>query len=378
MRTRAAVLHELGAEQPYTRSRPLAVEELELTDPGPGELLVRIEVAGVCHSDLSVVDGNRPRPVPMALGHEAAGVVEAVGPGTTGIDVGDHVVLTFVPACGVCGPCNAGTPALCRPAATANTAGHLLAGGSRLHRGDGEVVHHHLGVSAFATHAVVARGSAVRIDPDLPLEVAALVGCGVLTGVGAVVHTAGVRPGDGVAVFGLGGVGLSAVLGAGLVTADPVVAVDPVASKRELALELGATHAVGPEEAGALIAEVTGGLGVTHAFECVGSARVLEAAYDATAPGGTTVAVGLPHPSQVAELPAVSIVGQARTVRGSYLGSAAPQRDVPMLLRLWRAGRLPLERLQSARLDLDQVNDAMDALAGGQVVRQLLLPQHLG
>ena len=357
MKTSAAVLEAVGS--------PLRVQELELDAPGAGELLVRVEAAGICHSDLSVVNGSRPRPTPMVLGHEAAGVVEAVGPGVGDVTVGDHVVLTFVPSCGVCPDCAGGRPAACGPAAAANGEGRLVGGGRRFHR-DGEDVHHHLGVSAFSERTVVSRGSAVVVPPDVPLATAALFGCAVLTGVGAVLYTAGVRPGDAVAVFGLGGVGLSAVMGSALAGAHPLFAVDPVPSKQKLALELGATTALHPDE--------LGDARFDHTFEAVGSARVLEAAYRATARGGTTVSIGLPHPDEQLSIPAVSIVAEARTIVGSYLGSTAPQRDVPRLVTLWRAGKLPVEKLQAGTLSLDGINDGLDALARGEVVRQIVTP----
>jgi alcohol dehydrogenase len=372
MRTIALVLDTMGVARPYTQTKPLRLVELELDDPGPAELLVRIEAAGVCHSDLSVVDGSRPRPVPIALGHEAAGVVEAIGPGVLDVRPGDRVVLTFVPSCGVCAACASGEPALCPPGAAANGEGRMLAGGRRLHDGPLDV-HHHLGVSAFATHAVVARGSAVVIPPDVPSATAALFGCAMLTGTGAVLSAAQVRPGESVAVFGLGGVGLAAVMGAAVAGAHPLIGVDPVASKRDLAVELGATVAVAPAEAEAAIAELTGP-GARHAIETAGSGAALEAAYRFTARGGTTVSVGLPDPSVEVRLPVASLVADARTLVGSYLGSSAPQRDVPRLLGLWSAGRLPVERMLSGVVPLSDANVAMEALASGQAVRQILDP----
>ena len=360
------MLTRVGADRPYAGSRPLTVAELDLDPPGEGELLVKVEAAGVCHSDLSVVDGNRVRPVPMALGHEAAGTVVQTGPGVTGIAVGDHVVLVFVPACGLCVHCGAGAPALCARGAATNGAGTLLRGARRL-RWDGADVHHHLGVSAFSEYAVVDRASAVVIDEDVPWEIAALFGCALLTGVGAVRHTVTVQPGDAVAVFGLGGVGLSAVMGAALAGAYPLIGVDPVASKRELARSLGATHVVAPGEEWPVER-------VDYAVEAVGSAPVLAAAYAATARGGTTVAVGLPHPDAELRLPALSLVAEARTLVGSYMGSAAPQRDIPRLVGLWRAGRLPVQALHTATVELDDINAAMDALADGSAVRQVIRP----
>jgi alcohol dehydrogenase len=372
MRTHAAVLDALGAERPYTHTRPLRVAELELEGPGVGELLVRIEAAGVCHSDLSVIDGSRPRPVPMALGHEAAGVVERVGPGVLDVAEGDHVVLTFVPSCGTCAPCAGGTPALCGPAAAANAEGRLLGGDRRL-SDRGRPVHHHLGVSGFAGHAVVARGSAVVVAPDVPFATAALFGCALLTGTGAVFSAACVRPGESVAVFGLGGVGLSAIIGAHVAGATPIVAVDPSADKRAIAVELGATVAVAPGEAAAAIGELVAG-GVEHAIDTAGNPTAFAAAYAATGRGGTTVTVGLPDPAAELRLPAAAMVAEARTVVGSYLGSSAPRRDIPRLLALWSAGRLPVEKMVTGRRTLEQANLAMEELADGSAVRQILEP----
>lgn len=359
------MLQEIGADRPFAETRPLTIEELELAPPRSSELLVRVGAAGLCHSDLSVVDGTRPRPVPMVLGHEAAGVVEAAGPGVPDVREGDHVVLSFVPSCGLCAECAGGEPILCAAAAAANGEGRLLAGGHRFSWND-VPVHHHLGVSAFSERIVVDRASAVVIDPEVPLEIAALFGCAVVTGAGAVLNTAGVRPGDSVAVFGLGGVGLAAVMGAALAGAHPIVAIDPVELKRELALEIGATAALHPDEVGALR--------VRYAFEAAGVPDVLAAAYAATARGGTTVAIGLPHPSRELTLNALSLVAESRTLKGSYLGSAVPQRDIPLLISLWQAGRLPVERLRGDTVGLDDLNGALDALAGGEVVRQIVVP----
>jgi alcohol dehydrogenase len=373
MKVRSAVLSTLGAPRPYAESRPLEVVELDLAPPGPGELLVRVEAAGVCHSDLSVVDGNRPRPVPMALGHEAAGVVEEVGPGVVDVAEGDRVVLVFVPSCGSCPECSSGTPAMCRRGALSNTAGELLRGGRRWSR-DGEPVHHHLGVSAFSERVVVDRGSAVVVPPEVPGDIAALFGCALLTGVGAVENTVTVRPGDSVVVLGLGGVGLAAVMGAVLSGASTVVVIDPVESKRQLALTLGATHAFAPgPETVDQVKDLTGG-GARYAVEAVGHEQVMADAFSMTGRGGTTVAVGLPHPARQLTLPALQVIAEARTLVGSYMGSAAPQRDIPRLVALWQAGRLPVERLRSSTSTLDDLLPAFDALADGSAVRQLVVP----
>jgi Zn-dependent alcohol dehydrogenase len=373
MKTVAAVLRAVTDRRPYPESKPMVLEEVELGAPRAGELLVRIEAAGVCHSDISVVDGSRVRPLPMALGHEAAGVVEEVGPGVKHVKVGDHVVLTFVPSCGSCAECSSGRPALCTPGALANGAGTLLHGGPVLTGQDGKPIHHHLGISAFSRHAVVARESAVVIPKDVPLQTAALFGCAVLTGAGAVLNTASVRPGQSVAIFGLGGVGLASVIGAVVANAWPIIAVDPVAAKRALALQLGATAALSPEEAEAGVKELTHG-GAEVTFEAAGVPSVLEAAFRATRRGGTTVAMGLPHPTRTVSLPALHFAGMGQSLVGSYMGSAAPQRDIPRYISLWKAGRMPVDRLQSASMPLDRINEAFEALAAGQAVRQVLLP----
>jgi alcohol dehydrogenase len=297
----------------------------------------------------------------------------ALGAGVSDFAVGDHVALAFVPACGECAPCLAGRAALCEPGAAANAAGTLLGGERRLHDASGEEINHHLGVSAFSDHIVVAAESAVKVDPALPFEIAALFGCAVLTGVGAVVNAAHVEPGQSVAVFGLGGVGLSALLGAVLSAAGTIVAVDVVADKLALANELGATHTV---EAGpgavAAIREITGG-GAEHVIETVGSAAVLATAYEATRRGGTTTTVGLPDPSQTLSIAAVSLVTEERTLRGSYLGSSVPGRDLPRFIDLHLQGQLEVERLLTHKLALDEVNEGFDRLASGTAVRQAII-----
>ena len=371
MKTRAAVLTRMGLPRPYAQSRPLAVQTIELAPPGPGELLVRVGAAGLCHSDLSVIDGTRPRPMPMVLGHEAAGVVEHAD-AATGFAAGDHVVFSFVPSCGACLPCAEGRPALCEPGAATNTAGVLLGGVRRWCDSPEGPVSHHLGISGFAEYIVVRARSAVRIDAILPMDIAALFGCAVMTGVGAVVNTARVPPGASVAVFGLGGVGLACVLGAIASGANPTVAVDPSAEKRALAIELGATHAFAPgEDVVAAIRDTTAG-GAAFVFESVGSEAVLAQAYAATRRGGTTVATGLPHPSKMFAVPAVSLVAEERTIRGSYMGSAVPRRDLPRFVAMYQAGRLPVDRLLTHRLTLDQVNEGFDRLAEGAAVRQVV------
>jgi alcohol dehydrogenase len=375
MKVRGAVLREMGLPAPYAESRPLEIVDLELDPPGDGELLVRVGAAGLCHSDLSVIDGSRPRVMPMVLGHEAAGEVVDTGPNADGFEAGDHVILSFVPACGGCEACRSGRAALCDPGAAANVAGELLGGERRWNTaGNGdEVMHHHLGVSAFADHVVVSARSAVKVDPEVPFDVAALFGCAVLTGVGAVQNSADVKMGETVAVFGLGGVGLAALLGAHLAGASRIVAVDVLQSKLDLALELGATDVVLAGDATVEdVRRATGG-GAHKTIETVGNAQVLADAYAATRRGGVTVTVGLPHPSKTLSIPAVSLVAEERTLRGSYLGSSVPALDVPRYVELYQAGRLPVERLLTHRIALDQINEGFDRLARGEAVRQAVV-----
>ncbi|QJR10965.1 Putative alcohol dehydrogenase D [Usitatibacter rugosus] len=375
MKIRAAVLNAIGNKGPYAQTKPLTIEEIELKPPGYGEILIKIGAAGLCHSDLSVINGDRPRPMPMALGHEAAGVVEELGPGVSDLKKGDHVVLVFVPSCGHCAPCAEGRPALCEPGAVANTAGTLLNGDRRLFRGDGTIVNHHLGCSAFATHAVVSRNSVVKVHPDLPLDEAALFGCAVLTGMGAVVNTAGVKPGHSVAVIGLGGVGLASILGAVVSGARIVAAVDLSEEKLALAKELGATHtfiASDPDLVGKF-REATQG-GVDFAVEMAGSPRAFDTAYKITRRGGTTLTAGLPPPTATWAMPGVNLVAEERTIKGSYIGTCVPSRDIPRYVDLYMQGRLPVNKLMSGKMPLAQINEGFDLLHDGKVVRQVIIP----
>jgi alcohol dehydrogenase len=374
MKTTAAVLYEMGLPRPYAASQPLKIEELDLDGPGPGEVLVEVKAAGLCHSDLSVIDGARPRPLPMALGHEAAGVVRELGSGVDDLAEGDHVVMTFVPACGHCLPCSEGRPALCEPAAKANGEGRLLSGRRPLSL-NGKAINHHMGVAAFSRFTVTSRRSLVKVDKAVALEEAALFGCAVMTGVGAVLNTAKVQAGQGVAVVGLGGVGLNALLGALLVGADPVIALDLVPEKLALARQLGATHAINAadKDAAEQVRAASGG-GVDHALEMAGSVPALELAYRITRRGGTTVTAGLAHPSKNLSIQQVSLVGEERTLKGSYIGSCVPLRDIPRYVGLYRKGRLPVDRLLSERVVHGELNAAFDRLAEGKTVRQILQP----
>jgi alcohol dehydrogenase len=374
MKMRAAVIREIGKPRPYRDSKPFAIEEVELEAPGEGEALVRIRAAGLCHSDLSTVNGDRPRPMPMVLGHEAAGEVVELGPGVKGLGVGDHVILVFVPSCGACVPCMEGRPGLCEPAVPANAGGTLISGARRLRLG-GLPVNHHIGVSAFAEYAVVSRNSLVRIDKDLPFEEAALFGCAVVTGAGAVFNTAKLPAGASVAVVGLGGVGLMSMLAARAGGSRQVIAIDTLDDKLKLAKQMGATHTVNAASPDAVeqVKAVSGG-GVEFAFEMASSVKALELAYKVTRRGGTTVTASLPHPDARFALPATNLVAEERTLKGSYIGSCVPGRDIPRYIALYRQGMLPVDRLLSERIGLADINAGFDRLADGATVRQVLLP----
>jgi alcohol dehydrogenase len=310
----------------------------------------------------------------MLLGHEAAGEVVDCGQGTEGWRPGDRVVLVFMPSCGDCLPCAEGRPALCAPGAAANVAGTLLAGGRRL-RLDGRAIHHHLGCSAFAEYAVVSARSAVKYECDLSFAEAAMFGCAVLTGVGAVVNAAGVRAGQRVAVVGLGGVGLAALLGAVCAGASKVIAVDLVAEKLTLASRVGATHTfvASASDCEQAIREATDG-GVEVAIETAGAPSALDLAYRITRRGGTTVTAGLPAPGKMFELSPAAMVGEERTLKGCYMGTTIPRRDIPRYMELYRRGRLPVDRLMSASIPLEAINEALDHLQHGAAIRQILVP----
>lgn len=372
MKIRAAVLNASPVAAPYAQSRPLRIEELDLAPPGRDEVLVRVRAAGLCHSDLSVIDGNRIRPVPMVLGHEAAGEVVETGEGVDDLKPGDRVVMVFVPSCGHCAPCAEGRPALCEPGNAANGRGEMLGGGRRLST-HGQPVHHHIGVSAFAEHAVISRRSLVKIEADIPHEIAALFGCAVLTGVGAAVNTARIKAGETVAVVGLGGVGLSALLGAIACGASRVIAVDLAQDKLDLALALGATDAFKADTPDVIeaIRQATKG-GVDHGLEMAGSVKALDLAYQITRRGGTTTTAGLANPAHTLSLSPVRLVAEERTLKGSYVGSCVPSRDIPRFIELYQRGRLAVDKLWTSSGSLDEINEGFDALNEGRTIRHIV------
>jgi alcohol dehydrogenase len=352
---------------------PLELTELDLAAPAEGEVLVRLRASGVCHSDLNAIDGTAETPCPAVLGHEGAGVIEAVGPGVV-LAPGTHVVLSWLPACGECGECRRELPHLCRAAWAAMATGGLLDGTPRLSR-EGDPVFHYCFLSSFAERAVVPARCCVPIPAEVPFDVAALVGCAVTTGTGAVWRTAAVRPGDRVCVLGCGGVGLSAILGAVAVGATPIVAVDLAEDRLDLALSLGATDALrwtgGAEETAELIQSASAG-GVDFAFEATGRTEAGRAALLATRPRGAAVLIGIPRAEATLALPAAQMVRTERRVLGSMYGSARPERDFPALLDLYLRGRLPIDRLITTRLPLGDVERAFDALRDASGARFVL------
>jgi Zn-dependent alcohol dehydrogenase len=366
MTTRAAVLSATGEQ--------LAVEEIGLADPGAGEVRVRIEASGVCHSDWNVVTGSSATPLPAVLGHEGAGVVEDVGAAVRTVSPGDKVVLSWLPSCGRCSACQRGRPALCEVAWTEMGDGSLPGGGFRLSR-NGDRIYHYSYLSTFARHAVVDERSCIPLPAGTDLDVAALVGCAVMTGIGAVINRAKVEPGSTVAVFGAGGVGLSAIMGARLAGADTIIAVEPVESKRLLALEVGATVSLDGRDPGlrdAIADHAPGGL--DYAFEAAGLPFLAELAFAVTRRGGTIVAIGLPPDGSTIALPAPELVRSEKVVTGTFYGSARPHLDMPMILRFYAEGRLPLDRLVTKRYPLEEVNEAFADMNGGEVARGVLKP----
>jgi len=362
---RAAVLHAYNA--------PLAVEEVALAPPGPGEVGVRLHASGVCHSDWNTVSGATPNPLPAVLGHEGAGVVEAIGEGVTNVASGDHVVLSWLPSCGRCFFCRSGRVNLCSVAMPAMLGGALPGGGIRLSR-RGAPIHHYSFLSTFAERTVVPEASCVPIRRDAPLAVAALVGCAVMTGIGAAINRARVTPGSTAIVFGAGGVGLSVVQGCRLAGALHIVAVDPLPLKRDLALELGATHAVGDgaQEAFRLTRDLTDGRGADYAFVAAGVPALVRQAFDALRLGGTLVCIGLPAEGSEVVLPGPELVRQEKIVTGTLYGSCRPHTDMPLLLDLYMEGRLDLDRLVTKTYGLEEINGAFADMTGGSVARAVI------
>ncbi|MCB0988996.1 MAG: Zn-dependent alcohol dehydrogenase [Microthrixaceae bacterium] len=352
-------------------------DDVEIAPPGPGEVRIKVMASGVCHSDLSVQNGTIPLPTPIVLGHEGSGIVEEIGEGVTRLAVGDHVVLSFVPACGECYTCTHGQPYICEKSA-AQAAGGLLDMTTRLTSG-GAPLHQMACLGTYGQYAIVPEISAVKIDDDVPFEVAALIGCGVLTGVGAALNTAEIRPGDTVAVIGCGGVGLNVIQGAKIAGATKIIAVDMFESKLEMAREFGATDTVKADEGDPVsaVAALAGGRGADVTFEVIGLGPTIEQAINTTRPGGQVILVGVPRMDVMVNLNAAfTWLYLAKSIKGCWYGSSDVYRDVPKLLDLWKKGELNLEGLISKEITVDQVNEAFADMQAGTVARSVIRHQH--
>jgi Zn-dependent alcohol dehydrogenase len=364
MKAQAAVLWEAGT--------PLEVKEIDVAEPRAGEVAVKIVAAGLCHSDLSMIGGNIPQPLPAVPGHEAAGIVAAVGPGVESVAEGDHVLLIYRPFCGHCLQCSRGRPALCSMAAQIRGSGRLLDGSSRL-SDNGTELFHFSGVSAFAERAVVPESGVIKIDESLPLDVLSVVGCAVMTGYGAVVNAAEVRPGEATAVIGCGGVGLNSIQGARISGANPIIAIDRSEAALALARELGATHVLNPDEVDLVPAvQAISAEGVDYVFEAVGAGPLIELGLDLLRPGGAVIVIGAPPPTASVAISPLLLLSQEKAVIGSLYGSSNFRLDVPRILGLWQSGALDIDTLVKHRYALDEINEGFAAMEEGLEGRAIL------
>lgn len=364
----------------YDSTGTISIEQVDLAAPGPGEVRVKIAAAGVCHSDLHVTTGAWDVPAPVVLGHEGSGVVSAVGPGVDDLEPGDHVVLSWVPGCGECRACRAGRPAQCSLVASVVAPGGTLYDGTTRLSNERGTIHHYLGVSSYAEEVVVPRSGAIKVRKDAPLEDIAIVGCAIATGVGAVRNTAGVQPDSTVAVIGCGGVGLACVQGARLAGASRIVAVDVVAEKLDLARQLGATDVLDASKTDDVVAAlreiIADGedLGYDYVFDAIGKIATTEQAVAALGLGGAAVIVGLPPQGERASFEPLALAEADQRILGSNYGSAVPERDIPALVDEVMAGNLDLAAMISGRRPLAEAAAALDDLAAGHALRQLLIP----
>lgn len=374
MRMTAAVMYEQGLPKPYSETGPFRIEEVELEGPGEDEVLVEVKAAGLCHSDLSQVAGLRKRKLPVVGGHEGAGIVREVGRNVGDLKVGDHVVMTVVSGCGKCRPCFESRPVLCEAVTAPRTQGLLSNGACRLSRG-GQPIFHYSGVSSFAQYAVTVPNTLVRIDPTVPLDVAAMFGCAVVTGAGSVFNSAKVRPGQAVAVIGLGGVGLNAVMAAKVSGASCIVGIDINEGKFALARKLGATQTISARDPHLVetVRDLTKG-GVDFAFEVSGVKSAMTMANAITRKGGEVVGVGLGASDDMYRYAHAALVTEEKVFRGSFLGSCVPGRDIPRYVALYQKGQLPVNELKSDAIAFGELNLSLDLLDRGEVVRQILLP----
>ncbi len=366
MKTKAAILFEVG--------KKLDIREVDLEPPRMGEVMIKMGAAGVCHSDLHVMTGHLDAPLPVVLGHEGAGVVVEVGPGVTNVKPKDHVIPLWRLSCGVCEYCSAGRPALCAEGLQIRKTGRLLDGSTRFHLG-GKEINHFAGVSSFSEYSVLPARSLVKIPDDFPLDKAALLGCGVITGVGAVFNAAKLKPGSTVAVIGTGGVGINVVQGAAIAGAEKIIAVDVLANKLEFARKFGATHTINAKETKPVeaIRALTGGRGVDYAFEVIGQPATIRQAYDSLCKKGMAVVIGVAPNTMEVSVPIMTLVFEERTLTGSIYGSARPHVDIPMLIDLYRAGKLKLDELLTGRYPFAKINEAYEALEQGKELRSVVI-----
>lgn len=363
---KAAVLREYG--------EPLQISEVQLAEPGPGEVRVKVKAAGVCHSDLSVLGGNLPIPLPAIPGHEGSGVVDAVGEGVTRVQVGDHVVFNWVASCGHCYYCDSGRPDMCDTAFDLQVTGTLPDGTTRFSC-DSEEVYYFSATSCMAEMTVVPESGVIPIRRDVPFDRAALVGCAVMTGYGAVVKTAQVKPGSSVVVIGCGGVGLNVIQAAKLVGAETIIAIDRVGAKLAKAQQFGATHVIDASQTDdpfTPVLEWTEGRGADYAFEVIGRPETIAQAYGLVRKAGMAVVVGVAPPHEEVSINAFSLPSQTKILTGTWYGQAVPEVDIPLILDLYMEGKLDLDALITGSYSLDQINDAFAALRSGQAVRSII------
>lgn len=368
MKFRAAVLDQ-------TR-QPLTVQTLEMESLAPSDVLVRVYASGLCHTDLEVIEGSLAYPLPIVLGHEGAGVVEAMGKDVTAVRAGDHVVCSWNPHCGQCFYCERDLPILCEPFARHQPKGHLMDGRSRLSR-DRQKVHHFSVVSSHAEYCVVPESGAIAVPKEIPFDRACLIGCGVMTGVGAAVRKARVEAGASVLVIGCGAVGLNVVQGARIANAGRIIALDRVPAKRSMAFSFGATHDIDGMRPDVIeqVKALTSGRGADYVFEAAGHPDTFRLAVEASRPGGQIVFLGKVNANQEVSFRWGSLMGERRIVRSSY-GNARPRRDFPWLAQLYLDGKLKLDELITRRLRLEQINEGFDAIRGGQTLREVITFDH--
>lgn len=362
MKTKAAILEHTTSITPFELSKPLKISEIEVMKPGYGEVLIKVMAAGLCQSDISVIKGTIQRPLPMVIGHEASGVVYEVGEGVKELKPGDKVVTTFIPSCGKCLPCSEGRPALCEPGVEANKLGELFNGGKRFFKDDQEISTH-VGVSAFSQYSVLSENSLVKVDTDVPFEILALFGCSVVTGIGAVVNTAKIKLGQSVCILGLGGVGFSALIGAKAAGASRIIAIDINKDKLEMAKQFGNIEVYTPDEIRDL------DIKVDLAVETAGVQEALLLGFKLVKRGGNIVTTGLPSLEKTIGIPIMSLTFEEKEIKGSYLGSCVPKRDIPNFLKLYENGLLELDHLLSKTIQLEDVNRGFDELMSGNYIR---------